>query len=215
MGRLERRRDVRDSAKSDEAFSSFMAGDLSSVGPLLEHSRPALERYVGRSMKSSWIRHYYCSRDIVQATYVKVLRKLSSFHGESRGQWEQWLRRISRRELLDTVRAQRKLQGGVDGPDCEAASWELLELSGSSSSACTKAAREESQRVLRQVLTLFSQRDQQIVVLRNFEEMPWEMVAEEVGCSPSAARMRYIRNIRPRLMEMLRAFGGGQESDAA
>ena len=192
----------------DQEFQRLIQGDPSGMGPLLEESRAALERHTATALKSSWLRFHYCARDIVQMTYTKVLRKYSTFQGETRPEWELWLRRISNRVFLDTVRDQKKLMGGVPGADGEVCSATMSEEAESTSSIWVKAAREETRRLLREALEKLPTRDRQIVLLRNFDDLSWDEVGVKVGCTADAARMRYHREIGPKLSRRLGSLYG-------
>ncbi len=135
--------------------------------------------------------------DVLQEVYLDAARKIHSYLQAPEVSPFVWLRRLTRNRLS-------KLQRHHLGTECRAATREI-QLPEHSSAALvrqllapiagpgTAALRTELRDRVRQSLDLLDDTDREVILMRHFEEMSNEEVAEVLGLSPSAATMRHGR----------------------
>jgi RNA polymerase sigma-70 factor (ECF subfamily) len=73
----------------------------------------------------------------------------------------------------------------------------------------TAAIRHEMQGRFQEALALLEEADREVILMRHFEQLPNQEVADALGLSEAAASMRYLRAMR-RLRAVLAPDDGGQ-----
>ena len=182
-----------------DPFAQFLAGDTSALGPLLESCRFGLEQQMEGYLRYSWLRFHCSAGDIVQKTFLKVLRKRDQFQGDTRAEWELWLHTIANRILIDMARNLKRFSGGSTVAEFEGSQGTGCDQMESTSSVWVKVAREEAKQLMLKVLNTLPSRDRQIILLRYYRGLAWEEVGEVIGCAADTARMRCHRTILPQL----------------
>jgi len=132
--------------------------------------------------------HRETARDLLQETYIKALRHLGQYRGD--GTLLAWLRGIAVRLALDWRRGLgRKLRSLVslhhDDGD--------LELPAPTTSEARDARLSVSGRAFQAALQQLSPRQRACLILHELEDLPYNEVAREVGCSEATARVHHHR----------------------
>ncbi len=173
-----------------------------------------IERYQERVFALA--RHYTKSaveiEDIVQDTFLKAFRRLDSFQRHS--SFSTWLYRIGVNTALDFLkRTGRSPVRAVEDPELTAAPVRAQAGSGVSIAAPdSRLQREEVARITREVLDELPEIFRTVLVLREFEDLSYQEMADVLGISIGTVESRLFR-ARARFKEaMLRLhpeFGGG------
>lgn len=129
------------------------------------------------------LRHEEGAWDAMHQTFVRAIRYRSGFRGQSSPL--SWLYSIANRVCLDEIRARGRRPALLDG-NIE------LETGGLESFA----ERFQRQEMIAQLLSNFSEKVQEIVVLRYFDELEVQQISERTGLSE--------RTVARRLSEFLR-----------
>jgi RNA polymerase sigma-70 factor, ECF subfamily len=160
-------------------IARFLAGDRAAFDSLFEKYQDYVYNIVygivGRADEA---------QDVVQEVFVQVYRSLPSFRRGSR--FATWLYRIAVNRAVDAARASK--------------SWRWLPLNETfkaipdpadnpEQAADRRAGREAVQQVLMQVAV--QHRD--ILVLRYYQELSIEEIADVLSCSVTAAKVRLHR----------------------
>jgi RNA polymerase sigma-70 factor (ECF subfamily) len=174
------------------------AGDDAALGHLLELYRNYL-RLLARSLIGRALRLRLDPSDLVQETFLAAHRQFAGFAGRGEPELAAWLRRILVRNLADQVRRHRagrrddrlhrSLEAMLDhsGREVQAA------LACRLSSPSAQAARRESSVVVANALEALPADYREVILLRNFEHLPFGEVAARMGRSPGAVRMLWAR----------------------
>lgn len=109
--------------------------------------------------------------DHVQETFIRVWRHARGFAGKA--QFTTWLYRIARNVCFDANRAARRRLAPVT-PEPNADPDPRIEL-------------------LERALAQLPQRSREALVLARWHDLPYEQIAEILGCSAGAARVRVHR----------------------
>jgi RNA polymerase sigma-70 factor, ECF subfamily len=157
-------------------------GDLDAFAALVRRHHAAVYRVALRMLGSD-----ADAQDAAQETFVRAWRSLGRFRGESA--MNTWLYRIVTRRCLDLIAARRPTEELGDA-----------ELSAPGDPAERSEQRERFQAVLRAVSRLPG--DQRaVLVLREFEGLAYEQVAEALDITVPAVKGRLHRARRSVLEE--------------
>lgn len=163
-----------------------------------------VERYQERIFALA--RHYTKSavevEDIAQDTFLKAYRRLGSFQRQS--SFSTWLYRIAVNTALDFLkRTGRSPVQAVEDPELTAAPVGALAGSGVAIAAPdANLRREELARVTQRVLEELPEIFRTVLVLREFEDLSYQEMAEVLGISIGTVESRLFR-ARARFKEAL------------
>lgn len=140
------------------------------------------------------------ARDITQEVFVQVFRSLPSFRRGSR--FATWLYRIAVNRAVDAARSAKNRNwlpfvetlGGTPDP---------------SDGPAQTALKTEDKGLVQQILMKIPVQHRDVLVLRYYQEMSVEEMAEVLGCSVSAAKVR-LHRARHHFKEMHIATYGQQ-----
>jgi RNA polymerase sigma-70 factor (ECF subfamily) len=162
-----------------------------------------VERYAPRMF--ALVRHYSQNavevEDIVQDTFLKAFRRLDSFQEQS--SFYTWLCRIAINTALDTLkRAGRNPVQSVEDPELVTAP----ERRGTALPAPdTRLEQQEVAAVTQRVLGELPEIFRTVLVLREFEELAYQEIADLLGISIGTVESRLFR-ARARFRERLLAL---------
>jgi RNA polymerase sigma-70 factor (ECF subfamily) len=162
-----------------------------------------VERYQERMF--GLVRHYTQSaveiEDIVQDTFLKAYRRLDSFQHQS--SFSTWLHRIAVNTALDFLkRAGRNPVQTVEDPELSVGSTVAQPGVGRVSAPSARLEREEIAEVTREVLAELPEIFRTALVLREFEGMAYQEMADVLGISIGTVESRLFR-ARARFREAL------------
>ncbi|HTU27646.1 MAG TPA: sigma-70 family RNA polymerase sigma factor [Pirellulales bacterium] len=151
----------------------------------------------------SWLRPKVDASDLVQQTLLEAHRGLARFEGRGQEAWLAWLRQILARNAVDLVRqfgqAEKRRVGrevslaAVAGTASDAAPFEPADPAESPSQVVLQWERELH---VADALARLSDDYQQVVLLRNVEQLPFDEVARRMNRSRPAVQMLWMRAIR-------------------
>jgi len=167
-----------------------------------------IERYQDRIFALA--RHYTKSavevEDIVQDTFLKAYRRLETFQRQS--SFSTWLYRIAVNTALDFLkRMGRSPVQAVEDPELSASPVRAQAGSGVAIAAPdARMRREEIARITAEVLSELPEIFRTVLVLREFEDMPYQQMADVLGISIGTVESRLFR-ARARFKEaMIRLY---------
>jgi RNA polymerase sigma-70 factor (ECF subfamily) len=139
--------------------------------------------------------------DVVQEVLLEASRKMERYLREQPLPFFPWLRLLAGEHLVTLhrrhVRAQgrsvlREEAGVLNLPD-ESAAELASRLVTSSTSPSQRALRKELRERVRQALGRLADRDREVLVLRNLEQLSVADTAEVLRISPAAVKVRHLR----------------------
>jgi RNA polymerase sigma-70 factor (ECF subfamily) len=190
------------------------------VGDLLQKARggdesardrlfQACRNYVtiaARAEMASWLKAKVDASDLVQQSLLEAHRGLKDFRGTTEAEWLGWLRRIVVHNAADFVRrfhGVEKRRAGREVPlareDSDAPGRQLA--AGDLSPSQLLLQKEQQLQVADAVARL-PEDYQEVVILRNLQQLPFDEVAVRMGRSRPAVQMLWMRAIR-KLQEVL------------
>jgi RNA polymerase sigma-70 factor (ECF subfamily) len=149
--------------------------------------------------------------DLVQQTLLEAHRDFAGFQGQHEGELLAWLRRILAHNLFNEARRYEARQRDADrevsldqvraGVDHSSLLLQRC-LAASGPSPSEVAEEHESAARLAAALSRLPEDYQSVLLLRIFEELPAEEVAQRIGRSAGAVRMLQMRALSALRQEM-------------
>jgi RNA polymerase sigma-70 factor, ECF subfamily len=198
-----------ESEKTEQLLADARVGDVQAVDRLLDRHRAAVHRMVRMRLDRKIQRRVDVS-DVVQDVLVEANRRLQDYLENPGMAFHLWIRQITRDRIIDAHRRHRaSAKRSVDRE-------QGLALQGEDSSSMILAARlcdpgltpaaaatrREMARQVEQAITQLTGSDYEVIVMRHYEQLSNQEVAQTLGLSEAAASMRYLRAIR-RLRSLL------------
>jgi RNA polymerase sigma-70 factor (ECF subfamily) len=171
-----------------------------------------VERYQDRMF--GLVRHYTRSaveiEDIVQDTFLKAFTRLQGFQQQS--SFYTWLCRIAINTALDFHKRQgRNPVQAVEDLELSQAAEHPRQSGSSIQAPDARMEREEIQRITQTVLDELPEIFRTVLVLREFEEMAYQDMADVLGISIGTVESRLFRaraRFKDKLLQMYPEFGG-------
>ncbi len=204
--------------KTEELLLGAKGGDEDAVNRLIERHRDAVLRMVQMRLDQK-IRRRVDVSDVVQDVMIDASRRLQDYIANPAMPFHLWLRHIAKDGITDAHQRHRASQKrsvdrehglAVPGADDHSTMNLAAHLcDGELTPAAAATQREMAQRV-EQAITELGEQDGEIIIMRHYEQLTNQEVAQALGLSEPAASMRYLRAVR-KLREML--AGGATSND--
>ena len=201
-----------ESEKTEELLGDAREGNAEAVNKLIDRHRDAILRLV-RMRLDRRIQPRVGVSDVVQDVFVEANRRLQKYLQDPVMPFHLWLRQIAKDRIIDAHRRHRvsakrsvdreqpaHLPGDMDHSSLALAN-QLVDGEITPMAAATQ--RELASRVEERIAELPEQ-DRDILLMRHYEFLSNQEVAEALGLSQPAASMRYLRAIR-RMRDLLLA----------
>jgi RNA polymerase sigma-70 factor (ECF subfamily) len=195
---------------TEQLLEAVSHGDVGAKGPLLQRHRDRLKRMVAVRFDRRLSPRVDPS-DLVQEALAEAADKLDAYIQNRPISFYPWLRQIAEQRIIAARRrhlhAGRRTLARQDPNGLPAESvLELAErlLAGEAPSAGLR--RKEQKAVVRAALDRLKDRDREVLVLRFLEELPSKEVAEVLGITEGAVRVRMMRALQ-RLRDNLKTTG--------
>ena len=171
-------------------------GDDDALGQLLQDHRNYLLAMVNSDMESQ-IRPKVGSSDIVQEALLTAYREFDQFSGESSNELVAWLRQICKHDLSDAERSfkrTKKRQISREKP-IEPSSKLMIPLPDTAATPSTEAMASEQSKQLNAAMEKLSTDYQTVLKLRNWEQLSFEEIGQQMGRSAESVRKLWTRAV--------------------
>jgi RNA polymerase sigma-70 factor (ECF subfamily) len=185
-----------DSAETLRLLGEVRVGQPGALDQLLARHRPYLRQLVGLRFDPP-LRARVDPSDVVQEAQIEAVRRLSHYLEQPALPFRLWLRQIAHDRLLMVRRqhlgaACRTVARDVSLPDRSSLALARQLLAPGSSPSEQLSRRELTQRV-HQALAQLPDADREVLLMRNFEGLSNQEVAQVLRINPGAASQRYGR----------------------
>jgi RNA polymerase sigma-70 factor (ECF subfamily) len=185
-----------DSAEVLALLGQAKAGEKYAFDRLFALCEGQLRRFVDLRLDPK-LRPRVDASDVVQEAHLEAVRRLDDFLENPTLPFKLWLRQITLDRLLMMRRrhvgaARRSLAREAalpDGSSC-ALAWQLV---AAHSTPSQQAGREELARRVREAVARLAEADREIILMRTFESLSFEEIAQLIGVEAAAARKRHGR----------------------
>ena len=167
------------------------------LGCLYERHYPSVLRYCVRRL---FLRDL--AEDVTSEVFLKVARGIGSFTGHTESDFANWLYAIATREANAVIRRSRRRR-------------ELLEAAVRQGRVRPAEATEATDDWLDwprlyEAIASLPPRDQSLVMLRSFEQLPFERIAEICDMKPVTARVAFTRALAKLRKRLTKAHRRGR-----
>jgi RNA polymerase sigma-70 factor (ECF subfamily) len=188
-----------------EQFQHLLAqarqGEQAAREQLFTLSRPYLSQFAEHEI-ASWLRPKHDASDLVQVSLLEAHQAFQQFQGNEFPQWLAFLHRILEHNATDAARhygtAKRQADKEValypQSPDASSFGGPMLAAPGETPSV--QAVRDESAQHLLQALHQLAPDYQEVIRLRNLEQLSFDEVASRMNRSRPAVQMLWMRAIK-------------------
>src|SRR5262245_14517712 len=177
-------------------IAAARGGSPEALGQALEQCRGYLLQVANAELDGR-LRGKAGASDLVQETFLVAQRIFDRFRGSSQPDLRAWLRGV----LLHKVAKLRQRYGGTRKRlisrevALEAGSGPRAEPVAAGSTPSQVAQRQEQAEAVKRVLDRLPEHYRQVIVWREWEELPFDEIARRLGRGVDAARMLWWRAI--------------------
>lgn len=199
------------------------SGDDAAAGQLLDRHRAAVRRLVELRLDRKVQRRVDVS-DVVQEVMFEASGRLDRYLQDPAMAFHLWIRQIAWDRIIDTYRRHRvSAKRNMDreqpmsvpmGGD-QSSIQLIAQLRDPAMTPATAATQAELSRNVEAAIDRLGDQDREVILMRHFEHLSNQEIAEVLGLNPPAASMRYLRALR-RLRQLLQdadQSGTGDESE--
>ena len=185
-----------DSTETQHLLERVHGGDAGALDELLAHHRPYLRQMVALRLDAN-LRRRIDPSDVVQEAQLEAARRMDGYLAEPPMAFRLWLRQITYDRLLMLRRkhsqaARRSVRR--EAPLPEQSSVQLAQrLLADGSTPSEHAVQHELSRRVQQAITQLADADREIILMRNFEGLSNQDVADVLDLDPATASKRYGR----------------------
>jgi RNA polymerase sigma-70 factor, ECF subfamily len=201
-----------DSQETEELLEQAAAGDAQAGERLWQRYRPRLREFVEVHLEPA-LRARLDASDVVEEAQIEATRRLPDFLRRRPMPFRLWLRKTAYERLLMLRRRHRAARRSV-GREVQLPDRSSLVLAQNllapNSSPSRRAEREEQARRVQEALARLAEADREVLLMRYYENLPYEDIACILGIEPAAARKRHGRAL-VRLHKALADLEGGRE----
>ena len=190
--------------KTDELLAQAKDGDDVAVNQLMDRHRNSLRQLVRMRLDQKIQRRIDVS-DVVQDVLVEANRRLNRYLADPIMPFHLWLRQIAKDRIIDAHRRHRvsarrsvdREQAIVAPRGYDQSSLQLLGMLGDQKLTPAAAAlQQEMARKVEQAITRLDEKDCEIIVMRHYEHLTNQEIAQALELTEPAASMRYLRAVR-------------------
>jgi len=196
--------------QTEELLQVARAGEPDAVNQLLDRHRDAVRRLVQMRLDHRIQRRVDVS-DVVQDVLVEASRRLNDYLANPVMTFRLWIRQIAQDRIIDAHRRHRgSAKRSVDREcamvapgDMDRSTIELAaQLQDPELTPAAAAAQREMLRQVEHAITELDEQDAEIILMRHYERLSNQEIAQALSLTEPAASMRYLRAVR-RLRELL------------
>jgi len=183
-----------------ELVAHYVKGDESAFATLLNRHKSKVLTTIFLIVKD---REH--AEDLLQDTFLKVVRKLKSGEYSNEGEFVQWVCRIARNMAIDSFRKDKR----YPHQDIDEMPRVHNSVIYSEESIESLKIKDDTHALLRKTIQALPEVQREVVMMRHFAEMSFQEIAEETGVSINTAlgRMRYaLINLRKQLQKETIAY---------
>ncbi|HXG30867.1 MAG TPA: sigma-70 family RNA polymerase sigma factor [Thermodesulfobacteriota bacterium] len=171
------------------------SGDESAFTDLMRRHYKGLVNYIYRFTNDR-----EASEDVAQEVFLRVYRSVKSYKPEAR--FSTWLYKIATNLCLTRIKSKAR-ERNVSLDEIEEITGDLGDSDSESADQVT--FRKEIRNAIFEALESLSERERVAIILCKYEGLPYEEVAEVIGCTVGAVKT-YVYRGRMKLIEMLKPY---------
>lgn len=202
--------------KTEEILAGVRGGDADAINRLMDRHRDSIRRMVQLRLDQKIQRRVDAS-DVVQDVLVEASRRLQDYLANPVMSFHLWLRQIAQDRIIDAhrrhrVSAKRSVDRervlAVPSADDHSTMDFAAQLVGREVTPAAAATQKEMARCVEAAISQLPDQDCEIIIMRHYEQLSNQEIAQALSLTEPAASMRYLRAVR-RLREILGQSSSG------
>jgi RNA polymerase sigma-70 factor, ECF subfamily len=182
---------------SDEALMLRVRdGDQASFGLLLQRYEKQLINFFYRQFSD-----YELAKDLLMDVFLRIYQAADRY--EPRAKFSTYIYQVARNLSINEYK-KREIRKADSLEDLDENTG--LEIADGNLSAVELMERHETQRMVQDALTSLSEEHRTILILTEFQELPYDKVAQIMGCSVGTVKSRMFR-ARQKIKEWMESHG--------
>ena len=199
--------------KTEKLLDQAREGDGTAVNELIERHRGAL-RHLVRMRLDRKIQRRVDVSDVVQEVLIEANRRLKTYLENPVMPFHLWVRHIARDRIIDAHRRHRGsakrsidreqpmvIPGGFDQSSIILAN----QLVDQGKTPAAKTLEKELAGRVEDAITQLDDVDAEVIVMRHYEQLSNQEIAQALDLTEPAASMRYLRAVR-RLRDLMQSL---------
>ncbi|SOE20963.1 RNA polymerase, sigma subunit, ECF family [Spirosomataceae bacterium TFI 002] len=183
-----------------ELVSAYIRGDKNAFNILVERYKSKIYTTIYLVVKDQ-----YVAEDLMQDTFIKAIKTLKNGRYNEEGKFLPWILRIAHNLAIDYFRRAKRYPSVVfeDGSNV------FNSLSFSENTIEDKQVQKETHDHLRDLIKKLPDQQREVLIMRHYEEMSFQEIADSTGVSINTAlgRMRYaLINLRKMMSKSVYAY---------
>ncbi len=188
--------------EDEKLVTASLEGDLSAFDEIVRRHQTMITRCLFR-----FCPHQSDLEDLVQETFVKAFRKLSSW--QATAPFENWVRKIAYNTGYDFYRKNARNPAAITEFKADENDDEIARLSEPETQRRSYEMTEQVQKAL----SLLNAEDRMLLTLQYLEELPLAEIAEKMDWGLSKTKVKSFR-ARKKLKKLLINHGIAQETES-
>jgi RNA polymerase sigma-70 factor, ECF subfamily len=193
-----------ESLKTTELLDQVRAGDSDAINRLIDRHRESVHRLVQMRLDQK-IKQRVDVSDVVQDVMIEASRRLNDYLANPVMTFHLWLRQIARDRMIDAHRRHRgSARRSVDKEQTLAVptGWDqsavdlVMQIKDDQLTPVASALQKEMAMRVEQAIGRLPDQDAEILIMRHYEQLTNQEVAELLNLTEPAASMRYLRAVR-------------------
>lgn len=193
-----------ESLKTTELLDQVRAGDSDAINRLIDRHRESVHRLVQMRLDQK-IKQRVDVSDVVQDVMIEASRRLKDYLANPVMTFHLWLRQIARDRMIDAHRRHRgSARRSVDKEQTLAVptGWDqsavdlVMQIKDDQLTPVASALQKEMAMRVEQSIGRLPDQDAEILIMRHYEQLTNQEVAELLNLTEPAASMRYLRAVR-------------------
>jgi len=206
--------------QTQQILADVRQGDLDAVNRLMDRHRESIRRMIQMRLDNKIQRRIDVS-DVVQDVLVEANRRLQNYLENPQMSFHLWLRQIAKDRIIDAHRrhrgsakrsVDREKPLAVQAADDHSTMQLLDQLRDPELTPAAAATQQEMARAVERSIAALGDQDAEIIIMRHYEQLSNQEIAQALGLTEPAASMRYLRAVR-RLREMLGTGPGAEDRE--
>ncbi len=162
----------------NELMLKVRSGDIDRLGLIFErYNKPLFGYFVKLTGRTD------ISEDLVQNVFLRIMKYRDRYRGD--GSFSTWIYKIAHNIFIDFIRKRKKLELSEDINE-----WTNIEDEGSTDE---EALKNEKLEILQRALMKLPAGKREILTLKRYHELKYKEIAEILGCSEGAVKVRIFR----------------------
>ena len=166
-------------------LNRYLSGDQRAISQLIERHTPRVRDYIRMMVKDRDV-----ADDIMQETFIKVVRVIDDGRYADNGKFLSWVLRIAHNQVIDYFRANKNSKA-VNESD---AGYNMLgTLRFAESTVEDRMISQQIETDVRRLVDMLPDEQREVVMMRYYSGMSFQEIADqtEVSINTALGRMRY------------------------